>query len=129
MDRRRIACGCSGFSAVLFVVMLGTCFAPRVYGQFDEPIETERKMFTPTRFTVSQREFMFEASYTFTDLRGVPEKHSYPEILMRYGITENIEARFGWNFETEGEREGFGHFSIAGDQDFLYGMKLYPTVA
>lgn len=102
-------------------------FSPQVLGQFAEPIETERKMFTPTPTTVSHGETMFEASYTFTDVRVGPEKHSYPETLLRYGITELLEARFGWNFETDGERVGFGRFATVGDQDFLYGLKLFLT--
>jgi hypothetical protein len=113
--------------AVHFAALQVACLSSQVFGQFEEPIETERKMFTPTTKTVAHREVMFEASYTFTDVRSRPEKHSYPETLLRYGITEMVEARFGWNLETEGEKVGFGRFAATGEQDFLYGIKVYLT--
>jgi hypothetical protein len=67
-----------------------------------EEIETDRDSFTPATSTTPHRRFIFEAAYSFIDNRAVKETHSFPEFLLRYGLTERIELRLGWNAEIGG---------------------------
>jgi len=71
-------------------------------GEEEDEIVTDRDSFTPSTSVVGSRRFVFESAYSFIDNRGVPETHSFPEILTRYGISENIELRLGWNYEVGG---------------------------
>lgn len=70
-------------------------------GREDE-IETDRDSFTPSVRTVGRKRFVFESAYTFFDNRGRAESHSFPESLARYGLTERVELRLGWNYEVGG---------------------------
>jgi hypothetical protein len=65
-------------------------------------IETDRDSFTPATTTVRRGGFMLESSYSIIDNESVPETHSFPEILTRYGLTDRLELRFGWNYEIGG---------------------------
>jgi len=65
-------------------------------------IETDRDSFTPATSTTPRGRFILEAAYSFIDNRGVKETHSFPEFLLRYGLTERIELRLGWNAEIGG---------------------------
>lgn len=69
---------------------------------WEEHIETDRDSFTPATTTVGRRRMVIESAYTFIDNRTRLDTHSYPELLMRYGLTERFEARLGWNYEVGG---------------------------
>lgn len=73
-------------------------------GREREPdeIETDRDSFTPATSTVGRRRLVVESAYTFLDNRGVKETHSVPELLLRYGLTDRVELRLGWNYEVGG---------------------------
>ncbi|WP_197231064.1 transporter [Novipirellula artificiosorum] len=89
--------------------------AGQAVAQEEREIETDRDSFTPALSTVEQGRVMVEAAYTFVDNSGVAESHSFPELLLRYGLTENIELRFGSNYEIGGEpnaTSGSGGFDI-----------------
>src|SRR5262249_6059035 len=58
--------------------------------------------FTPSTRTAGPGRLIVESAYTFTDNRGVPETHSFPELLLRGGIGERFELRLGWNYELGG---------------------------
>src|SRR5215475_3366216 len=75
----------------------------------EEPIETDRDAFTPQTRTVGKGLSILEAAYSFIDNRHDFEKHSFPELLYRYGIFERVELRLGWNYEVGG-----GGSSISG---------------
>ena len=68
----------------------------------EEPIETERDAFTPQTRTVGKGRSILEMAYSFIDNRRDFEKHSFPEMLYRYGLTERVELRLGWNYEVGG---------------------------
>jgi len=68
----------------------------------EDEIITDRDSFTPSTSVVGTGWFVLESAYSFIDNRGVAETHSYPEILARYGVSDNIELRFGWNYEVGG---------------------------
>ena len=65
-------------------------------------IETDRDSFTPATSVVGQGYFVLESAYSFIDNRRVDETHSLPEIVGRYGISDGIEIRFGYNYEVAG---------------------------
>jgi hypothetical protein len=68
----------------------------------DEPLETDRDSFTPATKVVSKGRVIFESAYSFIDNKGIPETHSFPELLVRYGVTNRLELRLGWNYEVGG---------------------------
>lgn len=102
----------------VLVLMLMAVAGGDVYGQrvfnfglfesedeaFDEEdeIETDRDSFTPATTTAGNGLWIVEAAYSFIDNRGVPETHSFPELLARRGVTDWFEFRVGWNYEVGG---------------------------
>lgn len=64
---------------------------------FYHAIETDRASFTPAVSTASVGNVIFEAGYSFIANRHLPSQHSVPELVIRYGFTDRIEGRFGWN--------------------------------
>lgn len=65
-------------------------------------LETDRDAFTPATSLAGTGLTIVESSYTFIDNRTVAETHSFPELLIRYGASEWIELRLGWNYEVGG---------------------------
>jgi hypothetical protein len=74
----------------------------RPESRFEDAIETDRDSFTPATTTAGRRRLIVESAYSFTDNRVVKETHSFPELLFRYGLTERLELRLGWNYEVGG---------------------------
>ncbi len=68
----------------------------------DEELETDRDSFTPATSVVGRSRIVLEAAHSFVDNRRVPETHSLPELIVRYGISERVELRFGHNYEVGG---------------------------
>lgn len=99
----------------------------------EEEIETDRDSFTPATSTVDPRRMVVESSYSFLDARSGAEGHSYPELLIRYGLGRRWEARLGWNFETgNGGDVSSGEFfdeEDTGEDEarFLYGFKYLTS--
>lgn len=99
---------------------------------FERHLETDRDSFTPATTTVDPGRWIAESSYSFIDNRRAPETHSFPEVLLRYGLSERIELRLGWNFEVggggnvvssiEGE-EGLEGPKLERESRALYGLK------
>src|SRR5262249_53459599 len=93
-----------------------------------EPLETERDAFTPLTRTLDKGVFVFESAYTFIDNKVGKDKHSYPEALARYGLTDWMELRLGWSTENGGgELDTTGTFVGGGEQTLLYGAKFQIT--
>jgi hypothetical protein len=84
----------------------------------ERPIETDRDSFTPSTRTVETGWFVLESSYSFLDERHVPPTHSFPELLLRYGLLERLELRLGWNYEVGGAS---GDVSGSGGEGFVQG--------
>jgi hypothetical protein len=102
----------------------------------EEELETDRDAFTPATSTVGRCLTVFESSYTFIDNRDVAETHSFPEILVRRGVTDRLELRIGWNYEVGGAgdlvsgEEGGEEFTggeIERESQLLYGFKVAVT--
>jgi hypothetical protein len=69
---------------------------------FEDAIETDRDSFTPATTTTGRGRLIVESAYSFLDNRGLKETHSFPELLFRYGLTDRVEWRLGWNYEVGG---------------------------
>lgn len=101
----------------------------------DEPLETDRDSFTPATNTVGLGRLLFESSYSFIDNRNSANNHSFPEILTRFGLSDNLELRLGWNYEVGGGGSiSHGHAGEAQEasgsreeSQMLYGLKLALT--
>ena len=102
-----------------------------------EHIETDRDSFTPATTTVAQSRWIVESAWSFVDNRDVPETHSFPELITRYGATDWLELRLGWNYEVGGESAavstGGGWFTGREEPEIetaawiSYGAKAYLT--
>ncbi len=77
-------------------------FATEVDGGAADEIETDRDSFTPATTVTPRGRTIFELAHTFIDNRSVPETHSFPELLARYGASDWLELRLGWNYEVGG---------------------------
>ncbi len=102
----------------------------------EEELETDRDSFTPATTVVGDRRWLLESSYSFIDNRTTAESHSFPEILTRYGVTDRIEFRFGWNYEAGGGGSVSGSDAPGEEEDvagvveearILYGLKAKVT--
>ncbi|MDZ4657418.1 MAG: transporter [Bythopirellula sp.] len=101
----------------------------------EEHIETDRDSFTPATTTAGAGRLILEAGYSFIDNRGVPETHSFPELIARYGVCDWLELRFGTNYEVGGESNaisggGSGDFEsaeIESEAKVAYGFKAALT--
>jgi hypothetical protein len=78
-------------------------------------IETDRDSFTPATSTADRGRLIVEAGYSFIDNIGVPETHSFPELITRYGVNDWLELRFGANYEVGGESSSVSGGSGSGD--------------
>lgn len=104
--------------------------------QETDEIETDRDSFTPATGVVGKNHLVLESAYSFIDNRNVPETHSLPELVARYGISENVELRFGYNYEVGGAGNPVsGNVPEIGEDTaelerasrLLYGTKLWLT--
>lgn len=68
----------------------------------ERELETDRDAFTPATSTAGDRLTILESSYSFIDNREVADTHSFPEFLLRRGISDWFELRLGWNYEVGG---------------------------
>ena len=94
---------------------------------FEERIETERHDFTQSAVTVGRGILQVEGGYTYfykeTD-EETESSHTTPEVLLRIGLSEDIEFRLRWNhawsFIQDEEDE-------SGWEDMRYALKLQLT--
>ena len=75
---------------------------PREEEPGENRVETDRDAFTPITRTVERGLFTLESAYSFIDNRRVADTHSFPEMLLRYGLLKRLELRLGWNYEVGG---------------------------
>lgn len=98
-----------------------------------EELETDRDSFTFAPTSTGADTSILEASYSFIDNRLGPEAHSFPEVLVRRGLGERIEARLGFNYEAGGpgtvSGSEFGGEDIETENEgrVLYGTKVETT--
>lgn len=98
-----------------------------------DEIETDRDSFTFATSTVGWHKTIIETSYTYIDNRVGPDSHSFPELLVRRGVTDWLELRVGWNYDAGGP--GVASGNEVGGEDFqtetegrmLYGAKVFTS--
>jgi len=99
-------------------------------GPVREELETDRDSFTFAPTTTGADTSILEASYSFIDNRIGPEAHSVPELLLRRGLGDRVEARLGFNYEAGGpgtvSGSEFGGEDIETEDEsrILYGTKV-----
>lgn len=107
-------------------------------GNEENDFETDRDSFTPATSTVRPGRVMVESAWSFVDNRRVPETHSLPELVLRYGATDWLELRFGTNYEVGGESAAVTGSDFGDEPDdptgkivrattVSYGCKLFLT--
>lgn len=103
---------------------------------WSDTIETDRDSFTPATTIVGKGRLITESAYSFIDNRRVPETHSFPELLFRYGMHKVIELRLGWNYEVGGAANSTSSTDLGDETDagaieresnLYYGAKLKAT--
>lgn len=99
-------------------------------------IETDRDSFTPSTKVVGRGRMVIESGYSFIDNRHVPETHSLPELIARYGISDLFELRLGHNYEVGGAGSPISgnvpndledEPEIEEESRLLYGTKLWVS--
>ena len=68
---------------------------------YEERIETERHDFTHSAVTVGHRVVQLEGGYDYVykdNDEEIESAHTTPELLLRLGLTEDIEFRLRWNY-------------------------------
>lgn len=68
---------------------------------YEERIETERHDFTQSAFTVGRHVVQLESGYSYfykDNLDETESSHTFPEMLLRIGLSEDIEFRARWNY-------------------------------
>ncbi len=94
---------------------------------YEERLETERHDFTQSAVTVGYRVVQVESgySYFYKDADDeIESAHTTPELLLRVGLTEDIEFRVRWNYAwifPEAEPDAVG------SEDLRYALKLQMT--
>ena len=94
---------------------------------YEERIETERHDFTQSTVTVGRGVFQIESGYTFfykDHEEEIEQSHSFPEMLLRYGVSEDVEIRmrtdYIWRFVDVED-------NVDGAEDLQFGVKLGMT--
>lgn len=130
----------AGATAGAFDTLVGETRDEREGREEADEIETDRDAFTPASSLVGRRRAVVEAAYSFVDNRRGFETHSLPELLLRYGLTERVELRFGFNYEVGGggnditasgaglnEAHHTGREGLERETKVNYGVKLRLT--
>ncbi len=94
---------------------------------FEERIETERHDFTQSVTTVGRGVIQIESGYTYFYKQQAEEtesSHTLPEMLLRVGLTEDIEVRLRWNYAWIFVAEEEDRI---GSEDLRYSLKLQMT--
>jgi hypothetical protein len=94
---------------------------------WEERIETERHDFTQSAITVGRHVAQIEGGYTYlySDTgEEIESSHTAPEMLLRLGLTEDIEFRLRWNHAWQFIDE---EASRSGSEDLRYSIKLQLT--
>ena len=101
---------------------------------YEDPIETDRHDFTQSARTVGRGVFQLEGGYSYfykDNEEEIENSHTLPEMVLRYGLSDNIEFRLRWNYAwifKSGEPEhGEELEDLDGAQDLIWGFKLQLT--
>jgi hypothetical protein len=100
----------------------------------ENEIETDRDSFTPATTTLSPKLTQVETATSFIDNRKAPNAYTFPELIVRHGISDRLELRAGWNYAAGGPTSAVSGIDV-GTEDFvaekaselMYGIKLQTT--
>jgi hypothetical protein len=107
--------------------LIGGLRAPSNEDPYEERIETERHDFTQSTKTVGRGVSQLEAGYTYfykDEDNEVEQTHATPEMLLRFGLTDDIEFRIRWNYAWRFRDEADNTDSA---QDLNWSFKLGVT--
>lgn len=95
-------------------------------------IETDRNSYTFSRQTLAAGQSIAEASFSYINIGEEGAKFSYPEFMYRKALNDDLEFRFGYNFESEKgaenpESQVVNKFGINAQQQVFYGFKFQVT--
>jgi hypothetical protein len=94
---------------------------------WEERIETERHDFTQSAVTVGRGVGQLEAGYTYfyhDTGEEIESSHTFPEMMLRLGLSEDIEFRIRWNNAWQFIDEGPDQ---SGAEDLRYSLKFQMT--
>lgn len=94
----------------------------------EDEIATDRPDFTESSSSVPVGWIQLETGYTYIrdrEERSSLHAHSFPEALLRIGLTDWLELRMGQNFSSESSVEDGVASSHRGAQDLYLGVKLF----
>lgn len=101
--------------------------AERQREPYEERIETERHDFTQSATTVGRHVFQIESGYTYLykdNGHEIESAHEFPETLLRFGLSEDIEVRLRWSHVWAFIKEDDDRI---GAEDLRFGLKLQMT--
>ena len=115
-------------SSFLFEFMDDFCKpACRQRNPFEERIETERHDYTQSATTVGRHVIQLESGYGYFYKKNDEEtesSHTFPEMLLRIGLSEDIEVRLRWNHAWKFIEE---EEDLIGSEDLRFSLKLQLT--
>ncbi|MEO5799603.1 MAG: transporter [Gemmatimonadales bacterium] len=91
-----------------------------------EPINTDRPDFTESSTLVPLHRLQFESGYSWTEAKanaGGGGSATFPELLIRYGLSNRLEFRVGQSFTRVSPPAGQGS-GITGRDDLYLGLKI-----
>jgi len=94
---------------------------------FEERIETERHDFTQSTKTVGRGVLQIESGYSYfykDDAEEIENAHTTPEMLVRVGLSDDIEFRIRYNYVWEFNDDAADH---SGSEDLRWGLKFRAT--
>lgn len=109
----------SNAAAAVFALLALALAGPSIHAE--EPLVTDRPDQTESSVTVPRGSLQLELGTTYTEESGDSRTLSYPELLLRWGVHERLELRFGIpGFTTEFEGPDSTRF-----EDTEVGLKVY----
>jgi hypothetical protein len=133
LPRRPRCHGCSNPGEVSADHAAGPCHAPALARDTDQragperPVDAARPHVPKASSTVGKGCFILEGGYTVTTHWGpgtTIRSQTYPEALLRYGLTEGLEMRVGQNTSTQQTVGVESPAPLRGAQDQELGVKL-----
>lgn len=94
---------------------------------YEERIETERHDFTQSATTVGRHVLQIEAGYSYfykDHDEEIEQAHTTPEMMWRFGLTDDIEFRLRWNYAWQFINEGE---SVDSAEDLRWSLKFAVT--